>query len=280
MRRVYTEEQREWLLENYPEMTNSELADAFNERFGESTTRESMKSYGSNHHLRKTPDALGRTFRKYTDEQLDWIRSYVPGHTEPEIADAFQREFGISLTRPMVRGLKTNLGVKSGTHGGRFEKGQKSRNKGLKWDDYLSKEAQERSRRTTFKKGNVPHNAFHRLLDEKTDKFGTWVYVRPRDRKFPANDWISKQRFVWMQHNGRDWPDGCKAVFADHDSTNMDPENIVPVPNDIYMIVVGGAHGRAMPYHDRETLDLAILHARLMRKRRSMEDMRKDGPKA
>ena len=277
MRRVYTEEQREWLLENYPEMTNSELADAFNEKFSENTTRENMRAYGSNHHLRKTPDALGKAFRKYTDEQLDWIRDYVPGHTEPEITEAFQREFGVSLTRPMVQNLKTKLGVKSGTHGGRFEKGNVSRNKGLKWDDFMSKEAQEKARRTTFRKGNVPRNAYRALLDEKVDKYGTWVYVRPRNRRFPAGDWISKARFVWMQHNGTDWPDGCKAVFADHDNTNFDPDNIVPVPNDLCLMLTSGIHGHTLPYHDRETLDLAILHARLIRKRCGMEMARKGG---
>jgi hypothetical protein len=172
----------------------------------------------------------------------------------------------------MVANLKTKLGVMSGTVGGQFQKGREPANKGKTWDELgFSQEKRERMLSTAFKPGQKPHNAYHKLLDEKTDAYGTWVYVRPRNRRFPADDWVSKQRFVWMQHYGLDWPDGCRAVFADRNNENYDPENIVPVPNDVYVIVTGGAHGRALPWHDRETLEAAITHAKLIRKRRQLE---------
>jgi hypothetical protein len=74
-----------------------------------------------------------------------------------------------------------------------------------------------------------------------------------------------------MAANGRDWPEGCMAVFADRDNRNLDPDNIVPVPRDLYVIVTGGAHGKALPWHDRASLEVAMTHAQIIRERRRLE---------
>lgn len=272
MPRIYTDEQHAWIRDNYPGMTNRELADAFNERFGtDGATPRKMTSYARNHGLRKTEETFRRRNRRYTDEQREWLRGFIPGHSWREISEAYEERFGRRLTKGTIANLKTTLRVRSGTVGGRFNKGRVPSNKGKRWDEFMSPEGQERCRSSQFRRGNVPHNAFHRLLDEKVDGYGSWVYVRPRNRRYPADDWIGEQRFVWMQANGRDWPDGCMAVFADHDRTNMDPDNIVPVPRDLYGIVTTGAHGRALPYHDRESLEVAVTHARVMRERTRLE---------
>ena len=56
-----------------------------------------------------------------------------------------------------IKNFRSNNKLKSGLTG-RFVKGQISWNKGKKWDDYMSKEGQANSRKTTFKKGNIPPN--------------------------------------------------------------------------------------------------------------------------
>lgn len=273
MARVYTDEQHAWIREHFAAMTNAELAEAFNAEFRTSlATKGKMVAYGKNHGLHKEPGVKGRALRKYTDEQLGWLRGYIPGHHEQEIIDAYAGRYGERLTVSMVANLKTKLGIISGTVGGQFRRGHEPPNKGKTWDELgITQEKRERMLRTAFKPGQTPHNAYRALLDEKTDQYGTWVYVRPRNRRYGADDWVSKQRFVWMQHYGREWPEGCRAVFADRDSENFDPENIVPVPGEIYVIVTGGAHGHALPWHDRETLEVAITHAKLIRKRRELE---------
>lgn len=45
----------------------------------------------------------------------------------------------------------------------RIKKGTTPPNKGKKWDDIMSKEAQANCRKTTFKKGNLPHNCYHEV---------------------------------------------------------------------------------------------------------------------
>jgi hypothetical protein len=271
MARRYTPEQHAWIRGHYPTMGNAELAEAFVERFCEPVTRDTMNAYGTNHRLRKADGVKERALRTYTDEENDFLRSFIPGHSESEIADAFAERFGRRLRKSQIANRKTKLGVASGTHGGRFVKGQTPANKGRTWDEFMSSEGQAASRRTQFRKGERPHNAYHELLDEREDEDGAWVYVKPRNRRLASQNWIPKGRFVWMRANGRDWPEGHRAVFADRNRSNFDPDNIVPVPNDLYPIVTGGAHGHALPYHDRKSLEVAITHARVIHERRRLE---------
>jgi hypothetical protein len=117
MARRYTPEQHAWIAERYPTMTNTELAEAFTERFGMSVSQSSMHAYGSNHRLRKAEGVRDRALRTYTDEQNDFLREFIPGHTESEIVEAYRERFGVTLTLPQVGNRKTKLGVNSGTHG-------------------------------------------------------------------------------------------------------------------------------------------------------------------
>ena len=282
MARKYTEEQHEWLLLHFPTMTNGELAQAFGERFGTSTTYEAMKSYGTNRHLRKDPGVISRALRHYTEDEDDFLREFIPGHGTREVSDAFEQRFGRRLTKGQVCHVAQRLGVRCGVNAGRFEKGTPSKNKGKSWDEMgLSEDAQKRIRANHFKRGERSKHTesrMRKLLDTKVNNDGTlMIYVRPRNAPWPARHWISYARFVWMQANGRDWPDGHRVMFADHDNRNFDPENIVPVPDELCIIIQGNAHGHALPYHDRETLEVAINHAKVIRARRAAEVRLRDG---
>ena len=278
MARVYTAEQHAWLADHYADMTNRELAAAFNERFGtDYATPDKMGNYGAKHRLRKTPETFARRNVKYTEEQLDWLRWFIPGHHEREIIDAYEERFGERLTTSMVANLKHRLGVRSGTMGNRFARGHVPQNKGRTWDEMgISPELQERMRATTFKRGQLSGIAAERnrpLLDVREEPKSGYLQIKvaPRNREYPMQNWIPLAEFEWMAANGRDWPEGHRAVFADRDNRNLDPDNIVPVPSELYAIVTAGAHGHALPWHDRESLEVAITHARLIRERRRLE---------
>lgn len=269
-RYAYTPEQNAWLREHYPVMTNRELAAAFITEFGEDVTVSSMNSWGSNHHVTKEKEVALRakteSNTKYTPEMLDFLREIIPGRSYRQVSDLFCERFGFTLTRAAVCGIRTKLGVKSGVNPGRYRKGHAPANKGKTWDEQgISADARKRMAKCHFRKGQDPHNAYHELLDERTDPDGmVYIYVRPRNAKWSARHWISKERFMWMQHNGRDFPEGHKCVHANRDRTDFSPDNLVAVPNDVYGIITSGCHGRAIDYYDRETLELAITHARLL----------------
>ena len=265
----WTEAEDEWLRECYPLHTNAELAE-FKALDGwprdEQAICRRARTLGiqkdrSRGYVRKCRvDAI------WTPEVDAWFREFVPGHTEREISAECERVFGFPLREGQIANRKTKLGLHSGTHGGRFAKGNVPANKGRTWDEYLPHEAQERCRATTFAKGNHPHNEGE-LLDERRAEHNVWqVKVDPRDARHPMAYWVSRARFNWERANARPWPEGCRALHIDGDGENDDADNIEPVPDDLWPMVMGAVPGQ-LEWHDRESLRTAILYARLTRAR-------------
>ncbi len=96
--------------------------------------------------------------------------------------------------------------------------------------------------------------------------------MAPRNKKTPRDNWIPLSKFEWMRQNGRDFPDDCVCVFANGDTRDYSKENLVPVPTDVYPIVSSSAHGAAIQWHDRQTLEVAITHAKVIRERRRLQN--------
>lgn len=270
MARRYTPAQHAWMEEHWRSMTVTELMDAWRDEFGVELTKQAAHSYGSNRRWRKDPGVRSRSLRRYTDEENAWLRAFIPGHSEREVADAFAERFGREITTVQVAERKQKLSVRSGTVGGRFEKGQVPPNKGRTWADYGTPEGHARSLEHCFKKGQLPHNT-RALLDERVGKDGyIQVHVGQLRTSKPNDQWMSKAQFVWERENARVWPEGCRSVFVDGDRRNFDPANIVPVPMDLYPIIVGAVKG-GLEWHDRESLEAAITMARVIRARRRLE---------
>lgn len=260
---AWTPEEEAIMRECYPHMRNCEVAGRLAEAGFPSRTRPAIAARAKVLGLVK--DKGFNRFahlRAYTDEENDFLREYVPGHHWQEISDAFEERFGRSLTQRQVNNRKQELGIRSGTVGGRYEKGNVPWSKGKKFPDRVVPNA--------FPKGHVPHNTKARL-STRVDRDGyTFIKVDPRNAKNPMDYWISYARFVWMQHNSRDWPEGCNCCYADHDKTNFDPDNIVPVPKELYPIVNVSSRG-GVAYWDRESLEVAIANAKLKRARYKLE---------
>ena len=266
--------QRDWLASHYPEMTNPEIVEACRERWGLELDGKRRKNFARRAGLRKRQEARNRAVRLarggMSDAELEFVREYTSGHSWRELADEFERRFGRRLTRSQVTNTRAKLGVHVGCNPGRFHAGSVPKTKGKTWDEYMSPEGQRLIRESgnLFRKGEC--NAYNEgrrraLLDTYEDPAtgDVRVYVDPRGARYPAERWIPYARFVWMQANGREWPDGHHVTFADHDNRNFDPENIVPLPQELVPYVCGGGHGHALPYHDRQSLELSIAHARL-----------------
>lgn len=193
---------------------------------------------------------------RWTDEMKEWFREFAPGHSEREIAAAFQDEFGISLIRSQVKNAKQRFNAKSGTAGGRFEKGQAPFNKGKKWDEFMSSEAQANSRRTQFKAGEVhgPEGHVKPVGYERVSKDG-YIEVKVSDGlQAKANcNYRPKHHVVWESVNGQ-IPPHTMIVFADKDKRNFDPGNLVAVDRSIWATI----SNQGMPYADRESLEACI----------------------
>lgn len=254
-----TKAEKEWIRENAPKMTHRECLDAFEDAFGWRMDSHSFSLYKSKAHIKSKP-----THMEWTSEMHDFMREYIPGHEEREIREAFARRFGYTLTEGQIANEKVRLGVKSGTCGGRFEKGQPPVNKGKTWDEFMSPEGQAASRATQFKKGNEPLQGKRVPVgSERVSKDG---YVEVKVRRFserPCTNrcWRMKHALVWEEANGRPVPDGHVIAFADSDKRNFDPDNLVAVPRELWAVI----HNENIEYADRRTLLAAVDIARVRR---------------
>lgn len=263
-RKVYTEEQHEWIRENYPHHTNDELAELW--PWEHKPTPRALNSYAKNHGLHKADRwAWARDHRKYSKEQLAWLRENIPGRSWRELSELYEGLWGEPLTRSMVANLKVKLGVRSGTVGGQFRAGHEPANKGRTWDEMgIPEESRERMRNGQFRKGCISGKAAEKLrplLSEREADGIVYVKVRPRNATNPMRYWIPRAQFYWMQANGRDWPEGCMAAHIDRDPKNDDPDNVYPVPRSLWAMV--NRDDRTCHWETREELEVAIKQAEI-----------------
>mgnify|MGYP000006658893 FL=1 len=159
----------------------------------------------------------------YSKIEDEFLINNVRGITLKELTDRFNKKFNLNMTESSISNRKVKLGIQSGIVGGQFVKGQTSFNKGKKWNEYMSKKGQEGSRRTTFKKGNVPANR-RPIGSERIDKDG-YILIKMQDGH-KNNNWIRKHRYLYEQAYGK-IPKGHKVIFADGNNRNFDLDNLV-----------------------------------------------------
>lgn len=260
MARRKTAEEAAWLRERYPAMPNSLLLDLFRLEFGWAPSPSGLASWASDEGLRKAHRAV--KWREHP-EYDEFMREFAPGRSEGEIADGFRERFGIELTPAQIGNRKAALGVRSGTCGGRFEKGHVPPNKGRTWDELGYDDGQRaRMRSGQFRKGNVCRKAMGIPVGSERVSEDGYIEVKVRERSpVPCTNkcWELKHRVVWEEANGRKLrPDEC-VVFVDQDRRNLDPSNLRAITRaqNIALQRMG------RPYADAATLDTALAIAEL-----------------
>ena len=127
--RLLTPEQEAWLLEHYPTHSNAELSRILAERFGVTVTATQLNSWAKRHDVRKERATVVNAHKagaRYLgrEEELDFMREFVPGHVYPQFADEFERRFGWRPTRNQYKNACVRYGIRSGVRDyGRFKKG-------------------------------------------------------------------------------------------------------------------------------------------------------------
>ena len=145
----------------------------------------------------------------------------------------------MNTTADNIQNLKSRIKRKDGfifepaRNDGCIKKGNIPKNKGKSWDEYMSKEAQEKSRRTTFKKGNIPPN--HREIGEERISKDGYIEIKLKDGCLNKN-WQLKHRYIYEQHYGS-IPKGHKIIFADGNKKNFDINNLILVSDNEELIM-------------------------------------------
>lgn len=150
-------------------------------------------------------------------EMKAYLTEIIPGHHESDIRAMFLEKFGIKLTKGQIKSFKQSNKVRSGTIGGRFEKGAPSWNKGRK----LKPEQYEKLARTMFKKGSIPHN---------TQPIGTEIirsdgYIKIKVAE--PNTWKLKHRLVYEEYYGVKLGQNDTIIFLDGNKENCSIDNLL-----------------------------------------------------
>lgn len=206
----------------------------------------------------------------YSAAELAWLeenRSMILG----DYHRAFQAAFGrddVSIDN--LKSLRHRRGWRTGRTG-RFEKGSVPANKGKACQPGKGGR-HPNSRRTQFKKGNVPHTfrgAGHERIDDEgyviliVAEVNPWTGAKTRP--------VFKHRYLWEQANGP-IPEGHVLKCLDGNRANTSPSNWEPVPRGL-LPRLNGIYGRdydAAPDEVKPAiLTLAKLEQALLDKRRN-----------
>lgn len=156
---------------------------------------------------------------RYTDEEHEFLRSFIPGHTYKEILAAYNEKFDETITISRIKGYMGNHKINNGLTG-RFPKGHVPANKGT------HPPTVGRMGETQFKKGGLPHNTKPIGYERITKDGYIEVKVKMRPSSPLCNDnFVLKHRLVWEKENGP-IPKGYTVYFLDGNKQNCAIENL------------------------------------------------------
>lgn len=183
-------------------------------------TYDQCKNRACKEHITK----LVRYKKKYSKQDLDYIKKHYPNGDNHEIAKKFNTTARAIATQAFQLGVKktdewkVQQGIRTG-----WQKGQVSHNKGKK----MSKATYEKVKHTMFKKGNMPHNRREEnvitLRIQKGGYMQWWMRETGTRRMRPL------QNIIFEEHFGRPVKKNHFIVFKDLDSLNCNPENLLEV---------------------------------------------------
>lgn len=156
---------------------------------------------------------MGEKVKRYTKEELDYIRKITPGRHYHEIVDMFNKKFERQIDSKKLKGILRNHGISTGLTG-RFEKGLPPHNKGKKFPGT--------GNRTTFRKGAIPHNK----MKVGEDTITTDGYIKTKIAE--PDVWEYKHKLIWKEKNGP-IPEGHSVIFADGNKLNLSIDNLLLV---------------------------------------------------
>lgn len=151
--------------------------------------------------------------RRYTKEELEFIRKITPGRHYREIVEMFNRKFEYQIDTKKLKETLKNHRISTGLTG-RFEKGHVPYNKGKKFPGTGNKAA--------FKKGNIPVNK----MKVGEDTISSDGYVKTKIAE--PDVWEFKHKLIWAEAHGP-IPEKHSIVFADGNKLNLSIDNLLLV---------------------------------------------------
>lgn len=186
----------------------------------------------------------------YTDEQRQFLISYIPGHSYKDIIESYNQKFTENkLTESRLKNFTKGNNIYTGRTG-YYVKGNVPANKGTKG---ISK-----PNKTSFKKGNVPSN-IKPIGHIRVDRDG-FLYQKIQDGHGPKN-YRMIHVMNWEKVNGP-VPKGHKLIFADRDRSNVSVDNLILVSYAQALIL----NKQGLIYNDKDLTTSGVNIAKLQEK--------------
>lgn len=215
---MLTAEQLSWLRKNVPGHYRRETFKAFNKAFNTSFTFTQLKNFCGKHCIKTGPlKHIFNTGLFYTEEKIDWLRAFVPGHHYKEITEEFNKAFLCNKSIRAVSSVCKSHGIQTGFDG-RYQKGNIPLNKGKKG-------CPAGCEKTQFKKGNIPPNIAEKYsIIKSTDGF--W-----KIKIGNVNEWEMLSHFLWRCNYPDDLidPKTERIIYIDGNAENCNLQNLVKV---------------------------------------------------
>lgn len=148
----------------------------------------------------------------YTPEQVDFIKS-IAHLSRIEMANLFNEKYNEQRTNKSMQRFCSKHKLTGVENTGRFNKGVQTWNKGK--TGYMG------ANRTSFNKGNKPHNT-RPLWSERICSKDGFVHIKVSEK----NGFVLKHRWVWQQA-GLEIPTGMMLCFKDGNKLNCDLANLM-----------------------------------------------------
>lgn len=153
------------------------------------------------------------------EEEDKIILELYPTMSSKTLAKKIKRGPAYVLHRAKELGMQDIIDKKRGSS--QFKSGHKPHNKGRRWDEYMTKEAQEKVKAGWFNKERVIRKPLYSISIRKDPPSGRFYkYIKLADRK-----WVLLSRYVYEQHNGP-IPKGHNVRFKNGDTMNCNIDNL------------------------------------------------------
>lgn len=208
-------------------MSSGEMAKKI--RVNRSTIQRYLKKNGLSipmEYSKKFRSKAMRSLTTSTPAEDKFIRENYMTMPSKRMADQLNRSDMFIRTRKRQLGLITPRHIiEKFIDDSRVKKGNIPLNKGKKWKDFMSKEGMRNSRKTCFKKGNIPH----------TTKHDGCIVIKHGHKKRDGRPykWIRLSKSKWQPLHAYNWkragnkiPKGYIVVFKNGDTMNCDISNL------------------------------------------------------
>jgi hypothetical protein len=275
----YTEEELQFLKNNAEGRTREELTELFNRHF-------SLRLDINEVRKKTNKPPIRAPSRKYTSEQLQFIRDNIVGRTCAEMTDLFNQHFGLQISRDKMKSILRYYNMKAGRitqqyHHYTTEEIQFIRENfaghsyaeivEMFYRHYGVKLCVRQIVKVTSKDERQKLKYYRALKTGTEIKNNGYTYVKIAD----PDVWKPKHRLIWEKANGP-VPKGHVIMFADGNKSNFDLSNLLLVSKKALMTM--NTHALIFPNPELTKIGKTIADIKIAikdRKRGNMEAERR-----